>query len=336
MSTAPLGRLAKVDLRDAWQSEAGDFTPWLAQAENIALLGEAIGLELEVEAQEKDVGPFRADILCRNTASGAWVLVENQLERTDHIHLGQLLTYAAGLNAVTIVWIAARFTEEHRAALDWLNDITDERFNFFGLEVELWRIGDSAIAPKFNVVSKPNDWTRSVAEAAKGIAEEAMTDTKRAQLAFWTGFREYMLERGSPVKVAKPKPDSFMWMAIGRSGFGLFASLSTWSMQTQAYGAGEVRAGLYLDLDDAHAHYHLLKAEQAAIEAEFGEALTWYQAEGVKSCRIGIERPAALADRDSWPGVYEWLREKLEALRVVFGERVRALNAANWQREEAG
>jgi hypothetical protein len=335
MSMAPLGRLEKVDLRNAWQTEAGDFTPWLAQPENIALLGEAIGLELEVEAQEKDVGPFRADILCRDTAEGDWVLVENQLERTDHIHLGQLLTYAAGLNAVTIVWIAARFTEEHRATLDWLNDITDERFNFFGLEVELWRIGESPAAPKFNVVSKPNEWTRSVADAAKGIAEEAMTDTKRAQLAFWTGFREYMLEHGSPVKVAKPRPDSFMWMAIGRSGFGLFATLSTWSMEAQTYGAGEVRAGLYLDLDDAHAHYHLLKAEQEAIEAEFGQPLTWYKAEGVKSCRIGVARPAVLEDRDSWQDVYEWLREKLEKLRAVFRERALKLDAADWQTDEA-
>ncbi len=161
-----LSRLEKVDLRDVWKTEAGDFTPWLAREENIALLGNAIGIDLEVEAQEKNVGPFRADILCKDTISENWVLVENQLERTDHVHLGQLLTYAAGLNAVTIVWIADRFTDEHRAALDWLNEITDSSFNFFGLEVELWRIGDSPIAPKFNIASKPNDWTKTVGRAA--------------------------------------------------------------------------------------------------------------------------------------------------------------------------
>lgn len=152
MTMNTLGRLEKVDLRNFWTTEAGDFTPWLAQEENIALLGEAVGVELEVEAQEKSVGPFRADILCKDTSTDQWVLIENQLERTDHTHLGQLLTYGAGLNAVTIVWIAAKFTEEHRAALDWLNEITDERFNFFGLEVELWRIGDSLAAPKFNII----------------------------------------------------------------------------------------------------------------------------------------------------------------------------------------
>lgn len=113
-----LGRLEKVELREVWKTEASDFTPWLAQEQNIELLGETIGIDLEVEAQEKNVGPFRADILCKDTLTDNWVLIENQLERTDHTHLGQLLTYAAGLNAVTIVWIAERFTDEHRATLD--------------------------------------------------------------------------------------------------------------------------------------------------------------------------------------------------------------------------
>ena len=141
-----MGHLEKVDLRDIWKTEAGDFTPWLGTAENIQLLGDTVRLDLEVEAQEKQVGPFRADILCKDTASGAWVLIENQLERTDHNHLGQLMTYTAGLNAVTIIWIADRFTDEHRAAMDWLNEITAEDFVFLGIEVELWKTGDSNVA----------------------------------------------------------------------------------------------------------------------------------------------------------------------------------------------
>ena len=138
---------------ERWQCHLG-----LAQSENMAELARTLDMDLEVEAQERAVGPFRADILCKDISTNRWVLIENQLERTDHTHLGQLLTYASGLEAVTIVWIAARFTEEHRSTLDWLNKITDESFRFFGLEVELWRIGDSPAAPKFNVVSKPNDF----------------------------------------------------------------------------------------------------------------------------------------------------------------------------------
>ena len=179
-----LGRLETVDLREIWTTESGGFTPWLAREENIALLGEAIGLELEVEGQEENVGPFRADILCKDTITDTWVLVENQLERTDHCHLGQLLTYAAGLQAVTIVWIARQFTEEHRATLDWLNEITDDRFNFFGLEIELWRIGESPVSPKFNVVSKPNDWTKTVSTAAKRIETGELSDTRQTQLQY--------------------------------------------------------------------------------------------------------------------------------------------------------
>ncbi len=148
----PLGRLERVDLRTYWLNEASYFTPWLAQEENVALLGETIGIELEVQQQEANVGPFRADILCRNTADNSFVLVENQLERTDHMHLGQLVTYAAGLDAVTVIWIASRFTEEHRAALDWLNEITHEGFNFFGLEIELWCTGSSLAAPKDRLI----------------------------------------------------------------------------------------------------------------------------------------------------------------------------------------
>ena len=194
---AQLERLTPVDLHEAWINEARDFTPWLAREENIGLLADTIGLELEVEAQEQRVGPFRADILCREkTPTANPVLIENQLDWTDHTHLGQLLTYAAGLRAVTIVWVAARFTDEHRAALDWLNDITDESVNFFGLEIELWQIGDSLPAPKFNVVCKPNDWPPDTSE---GLGE-----ARKFYLEYWTAFRDVLAQRAGPVKPTKP------------------------------------------------------------------------------------------------------------------------------------
>jgi hypothetical protein len=183
----PLGRLQRVTLRDYWLDEAREFTPWLAQEHNIALLGEAIGLDLEIEAQEKQVGPFRAGILCKDTLDGHLVLIENQLERTDHGHLGQLLTYAAGLDAVTVVWVASQFTDEHRAALDWLNRIADTDFNFFGLEIELWRIDDSPMAPNFNVVSQPNNWSKSARQSAVAARTLGTTPTEVLHLVgHWT------------------------------------------------------------------------------------------------------------------------------------------------------
>lgn len=333
MTEKPLGRLEKVDLRDQWRSEAGEFTPWLARDENVALLGEVIGLELEVEALERNVGRFYADILCKDTANGHWVLIENQLERTDHAHLGQLMTYAAGLDAVTIVWIAARFTEEHRAALDWLNDITDDRFNFFGIEVELWRIGDSLAAPKFSLVSKPNDWTKSVAGAARGIASSPGSEAQALQLDFWTGFKAHLEEAGSPVKPTKPLPQNWMWMSIGRTGFGLSAALSTWNHATQTYGAKALRAELSISHRASKAFYEYLQAERVAIEQDMGEALQWYSKDDVKTCRIYVETPAEFENRERWPEQFAWLRLKLEALGRVFRERIRRLDDARWAPE---
>ncbi|HXV83931.1 MAG TPA: DUF4268 domain-containing protein [Candidatus Binatia bacterium] len=233
-----LGRLEKVKLREVWASEAGDFTPWLGSTENLKLLGETLGIGLECEAQEKEVGPFRADILCKDTATGNWVLIENQLERTDHTHLGQLLTYAAGLDAVTIVWITERFTEEHRAALDWLNNKTEQGINFFGLEMELWRIGDSPVAPKFNIVSKPNDWTRMVREGATG----EITESKRIQLNFWTAFKVFLEEKKS-FACSSPRPQSWINHPLGVRGAHLSSIASLWNSVTNSYAnAGNQRS----------------------------------------------------------------------------------------------
>ena len=191
------------------------------------MLGETLGLELELEAQEKAVGPFRADILCRDVGNDHWVLIENQLERTNHGHLGQLLTYASGLEAVTIVWVAAHFAEEHRATLDWLNKITDDSFRFFGLEVELWRIGNSLAAPKFNIVSKPNDWSHAVTQAARAIDEADLSETRVLQRNYWAALNTVLDVAGGPVAGnKKPQPQAWMSFPIGRSRFHLNAVMA--------------------------------------------------------------------------------------------------------------
>lgn len=177
----PFGKLERVDLRDIWGHEASGFTPWLARDENLAELGQTIGVKLELVGQERDIGPFRADILCKDSLTQNYVIIKSQLENTNNTHLGQILTYAAGLGAKTVVWVAKQFTEEHRAALDWLNNISKEDFEFFALEIELWRIGESPAAPKFNVVSKPNEWQRVVIETSMApVLEEEIQERTRA------------------------------------------------------------------------------------------------------------------------------------------------------------
>lgn len=313
-----LGRLIKVELRDIWRSEDQHFTPWLAREPNLAVLADTLGMELELEAEEKRVGPFRADILCRDSDDGSWVLIENQLERTDHTHLGQLLTYAAGLHAVTIVWIAQRFSEEHRAAVDWLNEITADEFRFFALEVELWRIGDSPAAPKFNIVSQPNDWSRSVSASARAIKSDALTETKTAQLKFWTEFSEFLREAGSQLRSQKPFPQHWTHFGIGRSGFLTSAILNT--------SSNTLGAEVYINHDDAKSFYSELMNSMAEIEAELGFKLDWRELPERKGCRIvvekGIEDPF---DETNWPDHFDWLQSKLETIHRVLRPRIRAL-----------
>ena len=319
--TTQLGRMERVDLRDVWTNEAIDFTPWLAQEQNIALLEDAIDLDLEVEAEEKNVGPFRADILCKDTATGNWVLVENQLERTDHSHLGQLLTYAAGLQAVTIVWVAQQFTEEHRATLDWLNEITDSRFNFFGLEIELWRIGQSPIAPKFNLVCKPNDWSKTVSQAASSIDTEALTKTRRLQLEYWTEFHKLLANQSTKIRGTKPLPQNWNNFSIGRSDCWLETYINT---RDERIAVALALGGLY-----ARPHFNSLMKDRAAIEKEIGHELDWYAPPEKKQCRVFLRRnDTDPALREQWPEQQEWLRKNLAAFYSCFSPRVKALDDA--------
>ena len=324
MAKPPLGKLEQVDLRVYWAREDTDFTPWLASGENIALLGEAIGMELEVQQQEAPVGPFRADILCRNTADNTLVLIENQLERTDHSHLGQLLTYAAGLDAVTLVWVVQRFTEEHRAVLDWLNRITEEGFHFFGVEVQVWRIGESAAAPKFDVVAKPNDWTKAVRETASSGVPTSEIGRIRAE--FWGGFAEYLKQRGSSLRPPAAKDWNWQAWALGRTGFQLAGLANVRDAYLQAY--------VNLSGPDVEAHYQLLLAQREEIEAELGFVLEWRENE--KERKLLVQRAWTPTDRSQWPSAHEWMLGKLSKLEAVFRPRVRDLDAANWSPPNAG
>lgn len=321
MQPQELGRLERIDdLRSIWASEPADFTPWLAQENNLKLLGDSIGIELELEAQEKDVGPFRADILCKDTTSDNWVLIENQLEKTDHTHLGQLMTYAAGLKAVTIVWIAERFTEEHRAALDWINEITDDRFAFFGLEIEAWRIGDSLIAPKFNIVCKPNDWAKTVHSST--VSGE-LSETRQLQQLYWAALSQHLADNKSKIKSQKAHPRYWADFALGRTNLFMRAFAN---MQAQWISATVVCNG-----PDGKAFFHLLKQDQMAIEIEIEYQIVWEELPGKDQSRIEIRNENVdPRNQGDWKNQHEWLAERLEALHTVFSSRVKQLDVSEY------
>lgn len=313
------GKLEPVNLREGWQNEAANFTPWLAEEENISLLGQAIGIELELEGTERTVGSFNADILCKDTRTGYWVLVENQLERTDHTHLGQILTYAAGLDAVTIVWIAAPFRDEHQAALHWLNEITDERFNFFGLEIELWRIGESIAAPKFNIVVAPNDWSKTIARAASSIANENLSDTRRLQLEFWTALKEFLDQRGGMIQIRTPPAQNWITFGIGRTNFFIYATLNVSEHWSSVY--------LALSSADAKRYFQLLHDEMEAIEGEFGQSLEWRELPERKESHVRLQ----LIDKDpednsQWSDIHQWMADTIDRFDTVFRGRIRNLS----------
>ena len=303
-----LGKMSRVAVREAWPNEASSFTPWLASAEGLELLQEALDMDLEVEATEQSVGPFKADILAKrtDTTDDHWVLIENQLEKTDHRHLGQLLTYAAGLDAATIVWVAERFEEEHRAALDWLNEITSDRFEFFGLEIELWQIAGSPPAPMFNIVAQPNHRARTVQQSA----QTQVSDLKQQQLRFWQAVRARLIDKKSKVRPQKAHPQHWADYALGRA--------NTWLSSTVNKSKQYVSVEFAFRGPPGKVWFAELEANRAAIDAQI-PGLSWQRLDGKKQSRIALYREATDPTNEAdWPAQHEWVVQTLERFREVF------------------
>jgi hypothetical protein len=307
-----LGRIERLDdLRTIWPTEHDHFTPWLAQPENLEVLGETLGVELEFEAMEKDVGSFSADILCKNTAEkDSWVVIENQLEKTDHRHLGQLLVYASGLRASTVVWISAEMTDEHRAAINWLNQIANKSARFFGLEIELWKIGTSPPAPRFNIICQPNDWEQTVSDAKVSLTDDTSTPSQALRIRYWTAFREYLRDKNSKLRSQKPSRDHWYSFGIGTSRAHLAALIITKD--------NRIGVELAITSDDAKAIFHALAKEREHIEGTIGESVEWREMAEKKSCRVVLFRPADPYDETTWSDQFAWLQSILEKFDSAF------------------
>lgn len=314
MAIPTLGNLDSVELRNVWADEARDFTPWLAHPQNLAVLAGTVGLELELSGREVPVGPYAADILCRNIADDGLVLIENQIEKTDHRHLGQTLTYAAGLEAKTIIWIAGKFTEEHRAALDWLNENTLDHLSFFGLEIELWQIGNSPPAPKFNIICKPNDWTREF--KSQSLSATSLSETKRLQLELWTAFKAWA-ESHSDLRLQKAQPQGWIASTIGRAYFHVNGIISTWNSQLNKE-LPQVRVELAITSQTAKDDFRRLREQEAAIQALIDIPLIWHSPDGNKSAKVYVATDIDFLDKEQWPATFTWLTKYMRMFRDVF------------------
>lgn len=300
-----LGTLETVDPRLVWNNEAHDFTPWLLA--NADRLSAALGIDLELEAAEHPVGGFSLDLVGRDITNDAVLIVENQLAGTDHSHLGQVLTYAAGTGASTIVWIATAFREEHRQALDWLNENTGEGTHFFGIELQVVRIGDSPKAPLFNVVVQPNDWQKQVRAATQ---PSALSPKGAAYIEFWRRFLDRVhADHPDWTRGRAAAPDNWYEMKGPMSGCRYTSSFS---------GQG-LRHELYIDTGDGERNLELLDAwreRQQQIEAEYGRPLSWEDLAGKRACRIAdYKTDCQVLDEQRHDEYIEWLLEAGVRLR---------------------
>jgi hypothetical protein len=311
----PLSKLERVPLREAWKHEANDFTPWLAEEDNLNTLADALGLpDLELVATEHWVGEFKLDILC--TSGDDQVIIENQLEKTNHTHLGQILTYAAGTGAKKVIWVAESFRPEHVAALEFLNQNTTEELSFFAVEVELWRIGDSPFAPKFEVVAKPNDWAKSGREQTR-VAANA-TPAKQRQLKLWTELVAKMATAAPQIKPQKPQPQHWLNISIGRAGFGL--------NPTASHRDDRLGVEVYIHHAESKKMYQALLAQRTSIEQALGFELDWQELPDAHACRIATWRQdSPIEEETQWGAYLDWFVQRIVKMNAVFRPVIQGL-----------
>ncbi len=324
MNSKSLGRLEPVNLRGYWPDEARDFTNWLAKEENLGLLSDTLGLDLELEGVEVSVGPYKADIIARDVSSDTRVVIENQLEKTNHDHLGKVFTYASGLNAPVMIWIAKEFSEEHRRALDFINENASPELQCYGLEIQLWRIGNSEPAPQFKVISSPNEYT---SEIKTDIAAGELTETKALYLDLWMGFQEYCKANGTIFKVRKARPQQWFSIAVGRSKFQISLTASTQN--------NRIGCEIYLRGRNAKTAFRLLSEKKKEIEAKTG-SLDWQELPAKQDCRIArYKYDIDVRDKSNWENSYSWLREQAELFYEVFSPMIKSLPYLGEGEEEA-
>ncbi len=282
-----------------------DFTLWLAQDDNIALLTDAIELDITVDETESSVGDFNVDIFASETGTDRKIIIENQLEDTNHDHLGKLITYASGKAADVIIWVVKHAREEHKAAIEWLNNHTDEKIGFFLCEIKLYRIGTSEPAVKFEVIEKPNDWTKEVKK------NESANGTQQQRYDYWAAFQDYAFQNVQFAKNFNRRKTSMKhWMnfSIGSSVCHIAVS--------QILKRNELDVELYISEDKEL--FRSLFQNKETIESDAGLTFDWRELPEHKSSRIVIEKEAVLDDKNQWNAQFDWLIDVMVKMKKAF------------------
>lgn len=292
-----LGKLEKIELREVWRHEALDFTRWLARKENIALLSKEIGIDIEVIETEMSVGRYNVDIYARDTESNKKIVIENQLENTNHDHLGKMLVYAAGLDADIAIWIVKDVNEEHKQAVEWLNDNSFEKINIFLVKVELWQIDNSPIAPKFQVICEPNNWAKVLKQQSK----ENVSDLELKQMEYWQGFVDYAKSKDKTYISQRPSIYNWYVIRIGSSDYKI--------KLVHSVNSDMIRCQLEIFNDEI---YKKLEQYRTEIDNKIN-GLEWEYLEDRKVNRIS--RNNSSKDNAS---SYVWLLDMVDRFKEVF------------------
>lgn len=304
-----LGILKKVDVRDIWENEAYDFTPWLS--ENIDKISDKIGLELEIEKTEVKAGSFSADILAKDIGTDSYVIIENQLEKTDHDHLGKCITYASILDASTIIWIAVDFTDEHKKALDWLNNLTTEDISVYGIKLEVLQIGDSDKAVNFDVICEPNETVRRAKKTVSG-----MTELQKTQIEFWDEFKEKLSSKNKSISLRKSQACNWFDISIGKSDIHVF--------NTHSSQKNEVTSGIYIRKNIAEEMLPFLESKKDEIEEKMGEKLTWNPNPDTFDKKIILKHSVDLGEPKGREEALDWLTNHAIKFVEVFSPIVKS------------
>ncbi len=301
-----LGRLKEIkDLRKIWPHEALDFTPWLAEEDNLTLLADAVGLEITLDETESSVGDFNVDIYATETGTDRKIIIENQLEDTNHDHLGKLITYASGKSADIVIWVVKRAREEHRAAIEWLNNHTDEDIAFFLTEIKLYQIGNSDIAVKFEVVEKPNDWAKEIKRHTSG------SPTLQARYDYWAAFNDYAFSNDNFAKTFnKRSANTRHWMTMSVGSSACHISIS------QIRKNNLIAVEFYIS-DDKEL-FHMFYSHKSEIETEMGMELDWRELPDKKASRILITHFADFENKDTWPEQFDWIMDIALKMKNAF------------------
>ena len=298
----------QISPRKMWANEQYDFTPWLV--DNIDELSEKLGMNLEVVGREVSVGPYSADILAKDNDTNNYVVIENQLEKTNHDHLGKSITYASALNAKTIVWIATDFTEEHKKAFDWLNDNTNEDLTFWAIQLELWQVGEDTASLRFNIVCRPNSDVKAIKNKSNTESE-----TTKMQLEFWTKFRDKLLATKKFSSLHTPRPQYWFDVALGRSGINLS---NTCNVQKSIVG---VR--VYISSKVVNTFLPALEARKAEINKALGCEPEWNPNPNALDKTITLQYQTDLSDPQKVEESLNWMVEKTIVFHNVFSKEIK-------------